>query len=280
LFGILNDVLVVELSFKQSRVPAVDRAVRVLQALAARGERTLSELSRELGFSKSTLSSLLAALEHHELVERDGGSRRFRLGAGIARLAMAAAAAHVDVREAARSELERLAELSGETAILHLRSGDGTVIADRVEPMHQLKVVAPLGHRLPAFSGSVAKVLLAALPEEQAEAIVRGQPLPVFTPRSIVDSDAYLQEIARARRRGYAVENEEYLVGVRAVSAPVFDREREAIGTLSVVGVGARIAGRTKELADAVVAAAAETSRRLAGTSDWAPTEGSWQSRR
>jgi DNA-binding IclR family transcriptional regulator len=261
-------------------VPAVDRAVRVLWTLAANGEHSLSELSRELRVSKSTLSALLSTLEQHTLVERDDSSRRFRLGPGIAKLATAAAVAHVDVRDAARPQLERLAGLSGETAILHVPNGDGTVIAERVEPAHQLKVVAPLGQRLPAFAGSVGKALLAALPEEEAEAIVRAGPLPVFTPRSIVDPDTYLDEVARARRRGYAVENEEYLVGVRAVSAPVLDRDGRAIGTLSVVGVGARMARRMREISDAVATAAAETSRKLAAASDWAPAEGRWHSSR
>jgi DNA-binding IclR family transcriptional regulator len=186
---------------------------------------------------------------------------------------MAAAAARVDVREAARPELQRLADLSCETAILHLRSGDGTVIADRVEPAHQLKVVAPLGHRLPARAGSVAKALLATLPEDEAERIVREHPLPVFTPRSIVDHDAYLDDVARSRRRGYATENEEYLVGVRGVSAPVLGRDGAALGTLSVVGVGARMSGRMRELAGAVAAGAAETSRCLTDASETAPAE-------
>jgi DNA-binding IclR family transcriptional regulator len=262
-----------------TRVPAVERAVRVLWALAARGEHSLSDLSRELGVSKSTLSSLLATLEAHALVERDPASRRFRLGPAVAKLAMAAATARGDVRDAARPALQQLAELSSETAILHLRAGEENVIAERVEPTHQLKVIAPLGHRLPAFAGSVAKALLATLPERQVEAIVRAQPLPVFTPRTIVDPDAYLAEIARARRRGYATENEEYLVGVRAVSAPVSDREGETVGTLSIVGVGARIGGRMKELADAVVAAASETSKRLDSASNWAPMEEQWRPR-
>lgn len=264
----MNDVLMIERSATRPRVPAVDRAVRVLETLAASGEHSLSELSRELRISKSTLSALLATLEQHGLVERNDSSRRFRLGPGAAKLSMAAAAAQVDVRDAARPQLERLAELSGETAILHVPSGDGTIIAERVEPAHQLKVVAPLGHHLPAFAGSVAKALLASLPHQETEAIVRAQPLPVFTPRSIVDPDAYLDEVARARRRGYAVENEEYLVGVRAVSAAVLGRDGRALGTLSVVGVGARMAGRMKELAEAVVTAAAESSRRLAAVSD------------
>ena len=61
--------------------------------------------------------------------------------------------------------------------------------------------------RLPRFAGSVGKVLLAALPPDEAEAIVRGQALPAFTPRSIVDPDVYLEQVAQARRRGYAREN-------------------------------------------------------------------------
>jgi IclR family acetate operon transcriptional repressor len=264
LFGIVNDVLVDERPVTRPRVPAVDRAVRVLQTLAGRGEHSLSELSRELHVSKSTLSALLTTLEEHALVERDDSSRRFRLGPGLTMLASAAAAAQVDVRDAARPHLVRLAALSGETAILHVPSGDGTVIAERVEPPHQLKVVAPLGHRLPAFAGSVAKVLLASLPEEDAAAIVRAGPLPVFTPRSIVEPDAYLEEVARARRRGHAVENEEYLVGVRAVSAAALGPDGRAIGTLSIVGVAGRMTGRTRELADAVVGAARQTSGRLA----------------
>jgi IclR family acetate operon transcriptional repressor len=272
-FDILNIVLMVEQAIAHVRVPAVDRAVRLLWTLAENGERSLSELSRELAVSKSTLSALLATLEHHRFVERDAASRRFGLGSGLAELATAAAVARVDVREAARPQLERLAGLSGETAILHLRSGDGTVIADRVEPPHQLKVVAPLGHRLPALAGSVAKALLAALPEDEAERIVREHPLPVFTPRSIVDHGAYLDEVVRARRRGYATENEEYLVGVRGVSAPVLGRDGAALGTLSVVGVGARMSGRMRELAGAVAAGAAETSRCLTDASETAPAE-------
>jgi DNA-binding IclR family transcriptional regulator len=275
----MNKVLMTGRAVAPPRVPAVERAIRVLWTLAVRGEHSLSELSRELGVSKSTLSLLLGTLEVHALVVRDPATRRFRLGPAIAKLAMTAAAARVDVRDAARPALERLAELSGETAILHLRSGDDNVIAESVEPTQQLKVIAPLGHRLPAFAGSVAKVLLATLPEDRAEAMVRAQPLPVFTPRTIADPDEYLAQVARARRRGYATEDEEYLVGVRAVSAAVRGREGETVGTLSIVGVGARIGGRIKGLAEAVVTAASDTSKRLE-TSTWAPAEEPWQPQR
>jgi DNA-binding IclR family transcriptional regulator len=235
---------------------------------------TASELSRELGISKSTLSGLLTTLERHGLVQRDPLTRRVRLGLALVELA-ASVSTGVDVREAARPHLVRLCRNSGETAILHLSSGDDVRIAERAEADTQLKVVAPLGTRLPRFAGSVAKVLLAARDPSEAEAIVHGHELPAFTTRSIVDPDAYLEQVAQTRRRGYARENEEYLVGVSAVSAPVINHEGRTIGTISLACVKTRARDRLNDLAEPVINAAAQTSRRLG-----APREGRWPSHR
>jgi IclR family transcriptional regulator, KDG regulon repressor len=280
-FRIVNSVLVAEQGSGGALVPAVDRAARLLRALSAHeGDgphqpgMSASELSRELNISKSTLSGLLITLERHGLVQRDPLTRRVRLGLALVELA-ASVSSGVDVREIARLHLVRLCRQSGETAILHLVSGDDVSIAERAEADTQLKVVAPLGTRLPRFAGSVAKVLLAALEPGESEAIVRGSKLTTFTPRSIVDPDAYLEQLAQTRRRGYARENEEYLVGVSAVSAPVINREGRTIGTISVACVKTRARDRLHELAEPVMNAAAETSRRLG-----APGEGRWPSHR
>jgi IclR family KDG regulon transcriptional repressor len=273
----VNSVLVAEQQAGGALVPAVDRAARLLRALSEAADQSgvsAAELGRELDISKSTLSGLLTTLEHHGLVQRDPLTRRVRLGLALVELA-ASVSTDVDVREAARPHLGRLRRHSGETAILHLASGDDVRIAERAEPDAQLKVVAPLGTRLPRFAGSVAKVLLAGLEPEEAEAIVSGHALPAFTPRSIVDPDAYLDQVAQTRRRGYARENEEYLVGVSAVSAPVINHEGRTIGTISVACVKTRARERLNDLTEPVMNAAAQTSRRLG-----APGEGRWRSHR
>ncbi|MBV8221466.1 MAG: IclR family transcriptional regulator [Solirubrobacterales bacterium] len=277
----MNSVLVAEQRNGGGLVPAVDRAARLLRALGAHeGDAphqpgmSASELGRELGISKSTLSGLLATLERHGLVQRDPLTRRVRLGLALVELA-ASVSVGVDVRDAAREHLVRLQRQSGETAILHLASGGDIRIAERAEADTQLKVVAPLGTRLPRFAGSPTKVLLAALDPGEAETIVREQTLPAYTPRSIIDPAAYLDQVAQARRRGYARENEEYLVGVSAVSAPVINHEGRTIGTISVACVKTRARDRLNELAEPVMNAAAETSRRLG-----APGEGRWPSHR
>lgn len=241
------------------------RAVRVLRALGAddRGRR-LSELSRELDVSKGSLSALLATLERFDLVERDPASRAYRLGTGLLDLG-GAVLRRLELRELARPSLRRLSEASGETAILHLPSGAGSVIADRVEPHRQLRVVAPIGHRLPPFAGSVAKAILATLPEEEVAALLAEQPLPAFTPRSITCPDRYRAELAQARRDRYAVEEEEYLEGVGGVSAAILASGGQAVAALTVAAVTARLRGeRLRALGPSVAVAAEGISRILA----------------
>ena len=249
---------------RSPQVPAVARAALVLRALGEddRGRR-LSELSRELDVSKSTLSALLSTLERFDLVERDPESRAYRLGMGLLDLG-GAVLRRLDLRELARPSLRRLFDASHETVILHLRDREELVIADRIEPHRQLKVVAPLGHRLPPFAGSVSKAILATLPDHEVAALLEAQPLPAFTPRSITEPDRYLAELARVREDRYAIEDEEYLEGVCAASAAVLDAGGRAVATLSVAAVRARVGSdRIRALGPVVAAAAEGVSRSL-----------------
>jgi DNA-binding IclR family transcriptional regulator len=220
-------------------VPAVERATGILLALGdGEGDATLTQLGRHLGVHKSTAHNILETLARHGFVTRDAATRRYRLGPALAALGHAATVGP-DLATLARPHLIRLQRLSGETATLHARDGTGSVILASEESPHELKVGARPGHRLPATAGAVAKVLLAfgsqtpQLPE----------PLPAFTPRTIVSRARYLQELRRVRQAGVAYDEMEYLPGVRAVSAPVFSGngvERGAIAALSIVGVAVR----------------------------------------
>ena len=222
-------------------VPAVERATGILLALGdGQGDATLTRLARHLGIHKSTAHNILETLARHGFVARDAATRTYRLGPTLAALGHAAAVGP-DLVTLARAHLIRLQRLSGETVTLHARDGAGSVILASEESLHELKVGARPGHRLPATAGAVAKVLLAfgsqspQLPEQ----------LPGFTPRTIVSRARYLEELRRVKLAGVAYDEMEYLPGVRAVSAPVFSgkgAQSEAIAALSIVGVAVRTA--------------------------------------
>src|SRR5438445_5686649 len=135
-------------------VPAVDKAARVLRALAAGGRAMgISELARQLRVSKGTLRDVLLTLAHHGLVIRDPDTR-FRLGPELRALADASAP---DLRTLAQPYLRSLMESFGETAILGLVIDGKLEIAARAEPGTDLHMTAPLGRRLRLVRGAQAK---------------------------------------------------------------------------------------------------------------------------
>lgn len=237
-------------------VPAVERAVGILVALGdGQGGATLTELARHLRIHKSTAHNILATLARHRFVSRDPGTRRFGLGPALA--ALGPALRGPDLGALALPHLIRLRRLSGETVTLHARDGAGSIILASEESAHELKVIAPPGHRLPPSAGSVAKVFLAFGPHTPPRAPAQ---LPAYTPRSITSPARYRDELRRVRRAGVAYDEMEYLPGVRAVSVPVFqggEAPGEAVGALSIVGVAARVSpADLRRLADPLRSAA------------------------
>jgi DNA-binding IclR family transcriptional regulator len=138
-------------------VPAVDKAARVLRALAEGGRpQGISELARALDVSKGTLRDVLLTLAHHGFVVRDPDTR-FRLGPELRALADASAP---DLRSLAQPYLASLMQTFGETAILGLVVDGKLEIAARAEPATDLHMTAPLGRLLPLDKGAHAKVLV------------------------------------------------------------------------------------------------------------------------
>lgn len=245
-------------------VPAVDRALRILQTLATTPLR-LIEIARALQLPKSTTLAILWTLRRHHVVAYDPSSSHYHLGSALLALAQAAQA-HSDLRRLSRPVIERLARATEETVILHVPAGEESVILEREESPHQLRVAAPLGHRLSALAGAVAKVRLAQLPEPDAARWLARRRLPRYTPRSIIGRSTYVRELHQVRQLGYATDDEEYLPGVRAVTAPIVGPDGELLGTLSAVGVKARFPDlKMARAARLVREAALEISRELAG---------------
>jgi len=243
-------------------VPAVDRAIRMLVDLRGAAEgKGISELSRDLGIPKSSAFQIAATMVHHGLLACDEGTRRYRLGPGLGALA-GAVGGRPDVAALAARHLRALAGETGLTALLGLPSTAGTVLAARADSPEPLGVSAPLGFELALMAGAFGKVFAAALDGHQRRARLRR--LPAFTARSIVDATEMERELERVRRNGVATDVEEYLDGIRAAAAPVFDDGGNVVAAICALGVAARLKGRRlTEAAQRVRAAAAALSRDL-----------------
>jgi DNA-binding IclR family transcriptional regulator len=245
-------------------VPAVDRAARLLALLEAEARPlSASELARRIGAHKSSVHAVLETLRHHGLLDRDEHTKRYRLGARLVRLGQVAADG-LDLPAVARPLLVDLAQQSGETVLLLIRSGaDRAMILDRAEAGQDgVRISAPVGLRIPLAAGAVGKAYLAYLPEHERAPFL--QRLPRFTAASVVDPEAYRAELQAVLANGYALDDQEYLDGVRACAAPVLGVGSSPLAVVLVVGlVGSFSRPRLRPTAEATQRTALAISRAL-----------------
>jgi DNA-binding IclR family transcriptional regulator len=231
---------------RKYQAPTVRKAFQILELVSRSAARlTLSDISRELSISKSTVHGIAAALEEAGALVRDPDTRRYAPGMTLYELGLAAHA-RIDLKDAARPHMEDLAGRTQESVFLGMRSGEHVFILDIVESAQELKITSPVGTRIPLLAGATGKVFLAAMSEEHALEILRSRSLTAYTSRTITDPEVYVEEIRAARRQGFAMDDEEYISGVRAVASPI-PADGPAASAIWVVGLSARMPGETME---------------------------------
>src|SRR5262245_10263463 len=166
-------------------VRSVDRAISILDLLAAAGGRTGAEIARELRVHRSTALRLLGTLERHSLVERDQRTARYRLGRRVAQLA-SVVTGEFDLRYVARPVCERLAVAAGETATLDVLVGDVIVPIEQATASTSVMSVNWLGRRTPVHCTASGKVIAAFAPEV-VKARLLELPLDRVAPHTITD---------------------------------------------------------------------------------------------
>lgn len=207
------------------------RGLALLEAFGDDPELNLTELARRTGLPKPTAHRLVAELLTWGGLERSG--RNLRLGRRLVTLA-ARAPVERRLRDAAGPHLAGLLESPRHS--VHLGVLDGSepcvVILTRLVTKRTAVPCQPI---LPAHSTAMGRVLLAHGPPDPVRTLMsRG--LPRRTSRTMTSRAALLTELARVRRRGYAISAGETVAGVTAVAGPVFAGGRYAIGAVAVAG--------------------------------------------
>ncbi|MER6528660.1 IclR family transcriptional regulator [Streptomyces sp. NPDC001508] len=245
----------------------LQQGIRVLRALASADDPLLgvNEVARRIGTHKSTVSRLVATLEHEGLVEKEPLSGRYRLAAGVVALAWPLLA-NSDIRNSARPYLEELAKTARETAGLAVWNQEEAVNLDQVLGPGAVMHMATVGARMAAHSTASGKVFLAFASDAERERILsRG--LPRKTARTIVEPGPLLAELAKVRECGYAVNDGEDTDDAVGIAAPVYGLHNSLDAVVSVTAPRFRApAERIVELGQLVARTAAELSERLGST--------------
>jgi DNA-binding IclR family transcriptional regulator len=252
-------------SLPRYNVQLLDRAISLLDVLSSHSPAGLlpHEIALRSGLHKSTVHRLLSALKHHRLIEKNARTGRYSLGLKLFELGVKAVP-NVNLREHARSFLERLVFETGETAHLCVLVEHEILYLDKVESPKTIRIASSVGGRNPAFCSAVGKILLAALPEAEVDSLLRRHKLVPFTNNTIVTPAHFKAVLEQVRLNGYAVDNEEREEGLRCLGAPIRDHTGEIIAAMSVAGPAFRLLSSQDEVvARLVMNIAAELSAKL-----------------
>jgi DNA-binding IclR family transcriptional regulator len=173
-------------------------------------------------------------------ISRDPVSRTYRLGPSLVGLGEAARV-HSGATPQIRAILGYLAQESGELANFAALDGMMAVYIAQAQPgPGPVTIFTRIGMRVPLYCTGVGKAMLAFLPEGYSRVLIDAG-LRRYTSSTIVRAIHLDRELKRIRNDGYAIDNEEYEVGVRCVASPLRDRGGGVIGAISVSGPSTRM---------------------------------------
>jgi len=242
---------------------SIDRMAAILTALEEAPEQSLEQLARASGLNESTALRYLLSLGKHEIVERNETTGRFRLGLSLFRLGMRSVA-YRDVVTLSLPAMERLLAQFGESVNLAARQQGQVVLLKVLDGAASGRKGARPGEADPWHATSLGKALLAEMPPEDVVALVGNEPLAGFTPTTLQQHEDLIKDLQRTAARGYSIDDEESVEGLRCVGAAIRDYDGVARYAISVSGPKSRMPYlRLEEIGQVITRAAADVAKAL-----------------
>lgn len=239
---------------------ALEKALDVLEAIgnAPQGMDHV-QLAEAANLPRTTLYRVLGSLVARGMVRRDRARKVYRLGFRYLEL-VRNAYLMPDLTAAASHELRSLRDLTGETAYLAVLDGNQVLSLERCEGAHSQRSAAALGQSKPVYCTSQGKAMLSAMDEAGRNKALKGVSWEALTPLTLTDRRRLNAELKITAQRGYAIDDEEIVLGVRCVGAPIVDAAGQVRGALSVAGPAFRL---TLERLALIGPEVAEAARRV-----------------
>lgn len=241
------------------------KGLAVLEALAlAEKPRGVSELAIEMNMTKSNVHRLLQALVHRGFAAKDPETSRYKLTLKLWELG-AYILSRIDLKEVSNPYLRNLAKQTTEAVHLSVLDGTDVIYIDKIDSAQPVRAYSRIGGRAPAYCVATGKALLAYQPACIMERVAAS--MEKLTSRTLRNPEELMQELARVRQLGYAVNRGEWREGVCGIAAPIRDSSKTVIAAVGLSGPAPRMgAGVMRDLAPIVMQTAAAISRSLGDT--------------
>jgi DNA-binding IclR family transcriptional regulator len=238
----------------------IQRASKVLICII-NGINTLSEVADYCEVSKSSMHRLLRALERSKFIIYDPFSRQYMIGELINNVAAKSENAHHYLATCARKELERVADITGETVLLGVLAGTLPVCVRFINSRFQLRVVDDTSNLPTLRAGAASYVLLSQLADEELAYIFKQFKKDTSDETPIPEFENWMAKIRQVREKGYAVSQNEKIVGAMGISVPI--RNYCLPATITLLGLEIRMKENKNSYVDLMVTNADRISLNL-----------------
>jgi DNA-binding IclR family transcriptional regulator len=200
-------------------------------------ELSITELSQKSGLLKSSVHNILSTFEFCGLIKHNPDTNRYSLGVRLLELSNQFFRNN-DLRHVLSPHMNEIANQVGESVFLGVISNARLIYMDGAFPRASTTSRNMTGITAPLYCTGIGKALLAYHTELLGQIIQEG--LTSFTPSTITDPDALLEELSLTRERGYAIDNMEHEYGVKCVAVPVYNCTDQIVAAISVSGPSPR----------------------------------------
>jgi len=244
-------------------ITALQRGLRLLQLFSESPHGfTAKQVSDRSRLPVSTIHRFLANLKASGFLNCSGDGV-YHLGIACFAIGQAALS-QLDIRRVSLPYLRELNRQTRETIHLTVRHGLSAVYVEKLDSPEQLRIHSRIGAPVPLYCTAVGKIMLAYMPEEERECILRQLGLKRLTPNTVGNLQELEAELCRVRKNGYACDLEEHELHMRCAAAPIWDHAGVVNASLSVTAPMVRMSvTRLRQLAPLIQTAGLQISREL-----------------
>ncbi|MFA6846657.1 MAG: IclR family transcriptional regulator [Sphaerochaetaceae bacterium] len=247
-------------------VPAVDRAVAILEYLTKIKNATIKEISKALAIPSASTARIVKTLASHNFLSEDMGQSATRYSLGLRMLWFSQVVyQQLDITNIAHEFMEELSAKTNQASQLAIYDKGFVTYIEMVLPITPVSIVAPLRSPIAINLSAGGKVLIAGMEDQQRAKVLESIELVHATEKSITDKTEFEAHLEKVRKQGYALDDEEFSRGIGCMAAPVYNYRGEVVAAIGITG---QIAVYKKEdsfktLREAVFKAAQSVSKKL-----------------
>lgn len=245
------------------RVQSIDRAVAILECFSEeKKELKLTEISDKLGLNKSTVHGIISTLKYHGFISQDEETQRYKLGIRFIEFGELVVNS-MNIRNAALPLVEEVCGKIDETVHVAMLDGTNVVWIGKSESTKSIKTSTKIGASLPAYATADGKIILCYQDGDNINKYLPRR-IPKHTQNTVTNKAEFIRRLENMKKNGYAIDNEEYVEGIKCIAAPIFDHDGNVKFSLSTTGPAFRMTEeKIKETLVIIKEAANEISRRL-----------------